>query len=74
MRSKLVVPSSRNRTVFGLRPERAISGSVFILVSLLLAYLGVIGWAYPLGAVGFLVFYLLWFTITRLAHARRGSA
>jgi hypothetical protein len=47
---------------------------VFILVSLLLAYLGVIGWAYPLGAVGFLVFYLLWFTITRLAHAIRGSS
>ena len=43
-------------------------GSLFLLGTLLLAYLGALPWAYPLGAWGFLAFYLVWYGVARLTH------
>ena len=74
MRSKLVVPAAPETRIFGLRPERFAVGAIFLLSSTLLAYLGVLVWAYPLGGWGFLIFYVVWYGVSRIMKRRVGPS
>jgi hypothetical protein len=74
MRSRLVIPARRERKILGVRPERFAAMTIFLLSMTLLAYLGVLVWAYPLGAWGFMVLYFAWYAVSRLIHRGAGPS